>query len=271
MNTELKLYSRSKDDLWTDKWISKNMLSAHLDFSNDAASRNIKVIQKTVTWIRSVIKNKSSILDLGCGPGIYAEEFAKQKYSVVGIDISKRSINYARKSARNKKLNITYLNQSYLTDEIKGMYDNVVCIYCDFGALIPIEQKILLKKIQSVLKDDGYFIFDVFSNGLSSTKKEGRKWNFYNGSNFFSKKSHFVMEETVHFKEKNVWGTRNIVINKNSKSIKEYITWDTYYTKESISKLLEDNGFKVEEIRNDIVEANSFTSNDVMFIKAKKI
>jgi hypothetical protein len=79
------------------------------------------------------------------------------------------------------------------------------------------------------------------------------------------------MEETVHFKEQNVWGTRNIVFNKDGKSLKEYITWDTYYTKESISSLLEENGFKVEETRNDIVEANSFTSNDVMFIKAKKL
>lgn len=271
MNAELKLYSRGKDNLWTDKWISKNMLFAHLDFTNDAASRNIKVIQKTVAWICGVIKARSSILDLGCGPGIYAEEFSEQKYSVVGIDISKRSIDYARKSARNKKLDITYHRQSYLTGEIKGIYDNVVCIYCDFGALIPAEQKLLLRKIHSVLKNDGYLIFDVFSGGLSSTKKEGRKWNFYNGSGFFSRKAHFVMEETVHFKEQNAWGTRNIVINKHGKLIKEYITWDTYYTKESISNLLEANGFRVEEIRNDIVEANAFTSNDVMFIKAKKI
>jgi ubiquinone/menaquinone biosynthesis C-methylase UbiE len=247
------------------------MLSAHLDFTNDAASRNITVIQKTVAWICSVVKARSSILDLGCGPGIYAEEFAKQKCPVVGIDISKRSIKHARKSARNKKLGIIYHHQSYLTDEIKGRYDTAVCIYCDFGALIPAEQKLLLKKINSVLKDDGCFIFDVFSGGLSSTKTEGRKWNFYNGSSFFSRKAHFVMEETVHFKEQNVWGTRNIVFNKDGKSLKEYITWDTYYTKESISSLLEENGFKVEETRNDIVEANSFTSNDVMFIKAKKL
>ena len=64
MNSELRLYSRSKDNLWTDKWISKNMLAAHLDFINDAASRNIKVIQKTISWICSVIKESSSIVQL---------------------------------------------------------------------------------------------------------------------------------------------------------------------------------------------------------------
>ena len=53
-------------------------------------------------------------------------------------------------------------------------------------------------------------------------------------------------------------------------SIKEYTTWDTMYDEDSISALLEKNGFTVQEINTSLISANTFTSEDVLFIKAVK-
>ncbi|HOE08669.1 MAG TPA: class I SAM-dependent methyltransferase [Treponemataceae bacterium] len=145
MNNKLSLYERSKDFLWTDDYISANMLDAHLNPDIDAVSRNRTTILKTVDWIDSVLPKKGSLLDLGCGPGLYAQEFAQKGYTVTGIDISKRSIEYAKKSAQEKKLSITYINGDYINKKIEGKFDAAVCIYCDFGALIPSEQKAFLK------------------------------------------------------------------------------------------------------------------------------
>lgn len=268
MNNELELYKRSKGNIWTDNWISKNMLSAHLDLANDAASRNIKVINKTIDWIRTIIKPDSSILDLGCGPGLYTEILAKNGYTVSGIDISKRSIKFARNSAKKHKLSIYYQNNDYIEKKINGNYDCITCIYCDFGALIPIEQTILLNNIHNSLNANGVFIFDVFTDKLANERKDKKQWTYYKGSSFWSKKPSFVLDETRHFPNEHTWGNRSIVINNMKK---EYISWDTYYTKQQIAELLQNNCFIIEEVKEDLVDQNSFTSNSVMFIKARKI
>ena len=72
INDNLQVYQRSKNFIWTDSYIAKNMLAAHLDLNNDATSRNLKTIKKTIRWIETKIPKKGRVLDLGCGPGLYS-------------------------------------------------------------------------------------------------------------------------------------------------------------------------------------------------------
>ncbi|HOE08668.1 MAG TPA: hypothetical protein PLV89_07295 [Treponemataceae bacterium] len=76
------------------------------------------------------------------------------------------------------------------------------------------------------------------------------------------------MSEVVYFETEQVWGSRNIVSTENG--IKEYTTWDTMYDTDRITGLLEQNGFSVQEVNTALVSANSFTSDNVFFIKAVK-
>lgn len=268
MNNRLSLYERSKDFLWTDEYISRNMLEAHLNPEIDAASRNRNTVLRTVDWIVSVLPKKGSLLDLGCGPGLYAQEFAEKGFIVTGLDISKRSIEYAGKSAQDKNLSINYVCADYINNKIEGKFDAAVCIYCDFGALIPSEQKAFLENVRGALKDEGVLILDVFGYGLSSTKKEFRSWEYNDSPGFLCNTNHFIMSEVVYFEQEKVWGSRNIVSTENS--IKEYTTWDTMYSKDSITELLNHNCFTVQEINTSLVSSNSFTSDDVLFVKAVK-
>ena len=266
---ELKLYQRSEDFIWTDEYISKNMLAAHLSLDNDAASRNIITIEKIVDWIISKVPAKGKILDLGCGPGLYASLLAQKGFSVTGIDISQGSISYAKKKAAEENLQIDYYCADYIKDDISKGYDAVICIYCDFGALTPEEQTILLSKVYSGLSENGIFIFDIFKDGLCENKIESRDWQYSEGGRFWCDNPHFLLEEVKHYPNQKVWGSRTIII-EDGKSPREYITWDQYYTEDSIKEMLSYNGFKVLNINNELVAENEFTSNDVMFIEAKK-
>ena len=94
------------EELWTNEYISKKMLEYHLNESIDAASRNRNFIDKSAKWI---IKNFNlttgvSVVDFGCGPGLYTLRFAKSGAKVTGIDFSKSSLSYAEKEAK-KNLN----------------------------------------------------------------------------------------------------------------------------------------------------------------------
>lgn len=82
------LYMKSEAAFWNEKHISQQMLNAHLDPNFEGASRKADFIVKSAQWIGGKLPpNKyHKLLDLGCGPGLYTERFAKTGYQVTGID-----------------------------------------------------------------------------------------------------------------------------------------------------------------------------------------
>ncbi len=158
-----KLYEKTQYNIWDNDYVSKGMLQAHLDESLDSASRNIKFVNKSVNWISELFPPTKyhNLLDLGCGPGIYTERFYNRGYYVTGIDISKRSIMYAKQSAMKNNMNIDYILNSYIEYEFQKTFDLVTLIYCDYGVLSPQERHTLLKKVYHVLSQQGvsYLMF----------------------------------------------------------------------------------------------------------------
>lgn len=119
------IYTKSMVEFWNDEYISEQMLKAHLDPEFDGASRKSDFIEKSVAWITEQIPpaDYPLLLDIGCGPGIYAEMFTQKGYQVTGVDFSKRSIDYAQQSAFSKKLNISYVYQNYLEMDLSKSFD----------------------------------------------------------------------------------------------------------------------------------------------------
>jgi 2-polyprenyl-3-methyl-5-hydroxy-6-metoxy-1,4-benzoquinol methylase len=261
---ELFPFMRSEHSIWTDEHIAKSLLGAHLDLQHDAASRRMATIKKTAAWIEKTIPEKARILDLGCGPGLYAAILARHGYTVTGVDVSRISIEHAEKTAREKGLPIKYRCMNYLTEAFEGSFQAVLMIYCDFGALIPDEQAVVLRKIRSCLTPDGVFVFDVFGQTLPQAKKEQRNWLFSKCRSFWHAEPHLLLDEVRHFPDASAIGSRNIVITEDA--YREYITWDQYYNDESISRLLEARGFEVIQIMENLIPESDFASNDVKFI-----
>ena len=50
----------------------------------------LEFIEKSVDWISKILPSEHypSVLDIGCGPGLYTERYAKKGYRVVGVDFS---------------------------------------------------------------------------------------------------------------------------------------------------------------------------------------
>lgn len=82
------LFQRSAVNFWDDEHISGYLLEAHLDPDFDGASRKSGTIGKSIQWITSVAPSGQfpALLDVGCGPGIYAQLFTARGYRVTGID-----------------------------------------------------------------------------------------------------------------------------------------------------------------------------------------
>ena len=74
-----------------------------------------------------------------------------------------------------------------------------------------------------------------------------------------------ILEEVKIFKNENAVGNRYFVIDQKNGTKKEFILWNQYYDKASISNFLLKDKFKVKNIKLDLLG-----KNDVMFLVAEK-
>lgn len=250
-----KEYAESSGKFWDDEHISKGMLAAHLNPNWDAASRKHEFIEKSVKWI---IKNanKPKLLDLGCGPGIYAEEFHKAGAKVTGVDFSKRSIEYAKDSVKERDLDIEYFYKNYLELEYENAYDLITLIYCDYGVLSPEARKTLREKVYKALKPRGKFILDVFTPVNNLEKKETNTWIHCEKGGFWKPNEYLYLESTFIYPQ-DITLTQYTIL-ENQDKVEVIRVWDEAFTKDKLIKEFSDNGFKNFEFYDD-VSGKAFT------------
>jgi len=107
-----------------------------------------------------------SILDVGCGGGILAEEFAKTGANVTGIDPSERALQIARDHAVANGLHIRYeRGKAEALPVGDGQWDAVVCADC-LEHVDDLAQ--VIGQIARVLKGGGVFCYDTFNRNLLS-------------------------------------------------------------------------------------------------------
>ena len=99
---------------------------------NGAAMNRIK---DTAAYLRGqgLLGPGTSVVDIGCGPGRFAAEFARTAQRVVGIDISPRTIEYARQFAKEMgRENTEFLTADFQTMDIAAhdMYEAFDLAYC---------------------------------------------------------------------------------------------------------------------------------------------
>jgi len=267
-----KIYEKGAAFMWTDEHISKQLLDVHLNPEIDLASRKKSTIEKTAHWILDTQKEKGklNILDLGCGPGLYTEIFAEKGHSVTGIDISKNSIEYARKSAEDKKLEITYLNINYLEADLESdNYDLVVMIFTDFGVLSPTERERLLKTIYRVLKKGGTFIFDVLKDREIALKTSPKTWEVSNNG-FWKESPYLALSESFLYQEEKVILFQHIIID-TEENIETYRFWTHFFSQNDVSKMLDTHNFVDISFREDILpEGDMWNGDNVIFAMASK-
>lgn len=130
---------------WDDPDFSRRMLAEHLSQEHDLTSRKQNMIRKQVQWIHEHICNSTpaKLLDIGCGPGLYIEQFATLDYDCRGIDFSHASIEYSKSQLGNKA---KLINGDIRSVDFGGGYGLVMMIYGEFNVFSPSECRKILKK-----------------------------------------------------------------------------------------------------------------------------
>ena len=252
--TRPRLYEKSSAPFWDDPHISRGMLQAHLNPDLESATRTLAFVQKSVDWISDTVPAAEypRLLDLGCGPGIYAEMFDDAGYRVTGIDLSKRSIEYARQSAKEKGKDISYECGSYLTMEFREEFDVATLIYCDFGVLSTQQRAVLLGKIHRALRPGGRLLFDVFTPRQYDGQKECTDW-VYEASGFWSPEPYLCLNALYRYEAESTFLRQHIVVTDDA--VNCYNVWEHTFTKEELARDLAVAGFEVGGFYDDIAGA----------------
>ena len=123
------------------------------------------------------VKTGDKILDLGCGAGRHAVEFASRGYNVIGIDISPWLLGVAQTRAAEAGVEVTFL-QGNLADLHKLIgkepaFEGAISI-CEAGLGVLGNWRkdlMFLKAVGAVLEPRGKFVLTTY-NGL----RRYRKW-----------------------------------------------------------------------------------------------
>ncbi len=259
------LYARTARAFWDDEHISAQMLKAHLAPDVEAASRRHEFIERSARWIAQLLppERYPALTDFGCGPGLYAERFARAGYRVTGIDCSRRSIDYARRSAAAQQLDIKYICADYLRLDEPAHCDAATLIYCDYGALIPAERIALLHTIHRCLRPGGRLLLDAFTPAAFARFQPRQSWQYCPDGGFWSAQGYVALERFAAYGSSATLDQYAILTGD---SIAEYYIWNTYFTPEALRAEAVQAGFELVGTWSDVAGAPQDERSDTVAV-----
>ncbi len=257
-------------DLWTDKHTSKQMIQNHLNDNVELSSRNSRFIDKSVEWIASrfSIDSESTVVDFGCGPGLYTTRLARLDSRVTGIDFSKRSIQYARESAENERLSIDYVNQNYLEYATNERFHLAMMIYCDFCALSPKQREEMLNRFHTVLEPGGRLLLDVHSLKAFEKREELATYEFNQLNRFWSPDDYYGFLNILKYEDDKVMLDKYTIIEESR--TRTVYNWLQYFSPEMIEAEFSRCGFTIVELFSDVCGNRLDSNSEELAIVAKK-
>jgi len=228
---------------WDDPDFSRRMLREHLSQEHDAASRRFETINRHVDWIhRRVLSSVSScILDLGCGPGLYASRLANLGHSCHGVDFSPASVEYAVEYAPE---GCTYTLGDLRITEFGMGYDLAVFIFGEINAFRIHDAKLILQKAHAALKPSGQLLLEVSTfDSIRSIGSQPATW-YTEESGLFSDRPHLVLHEAFWDEGQSVATERWYMVEAATGAVSHFAASLQAYTDEQYCSLLEEVGFR---------------------------
>lgn len=120
-------------------------------------------IKRKIDFVLKHCKENQKVVDVGCGLGTLAFELARKKIKVEAIDISKNSLNYARKIAKKslnkKQFELIEFKALEINHYLKNIKDESIDRFIFFRTLHHLPKPYnLFKKIKKKLKKNGRIV-----------------------------------------------------------------------------------------------------------------
>ncbi len=248
---------------WHEPGFSARMLQEHLSQSHDAASRRFELIDQHADWIHSRLLNSAParVLDLGCGPGLYATRLATLGHTVHGIDFSPASIQYARSQAADERLSCEFTLADIRAAEFGTGYDLAMFIYGELNVFTQADARAILNKTYAALAPRGRLLLEVSTYEGVRTIGTGAPTWWTADSGLFWEKPHLGLSESVWMPEQQVAVERWFIADAESGEIRRFGATTQAYADDDYRSLLSASGFAAIEIHpalGGVAEGSAF-------------
>jgi len=202
-------------------------------------------------FLRMFIKNKGTVLDLGCGTGEFIWRFLRDEFSVVGVDLSEKMLEISEKKLLKKNLvhnyklvkeNIVHYDNVSKNNEIQQV-DYIICNF-DTVNYLKNEKEFLkfIEKCNQNLKKDGYLIFDAVTEDIFEEIFENDVF-LDEEPEYTSIWRHEQLSERKHLVEIDLF----IRENESDNLFRKYneVQYKFIYEPEWIVETVQNNGFEV--------------------------
>ena len=187
--TSNEIYSQIDNALYNQQaniWWDENQVLHLLKSSVNPA--RVGYFKRLLNEVLHLDPHDIPALDVGCGGGILAEEFAAMGFHVAGIDPSEQSLATATQHAQAMGLTIDY-HQG--TGESIPYADNTfpVAYCCDVLEHVRDLPKVI-REIYRVTKPGGYFFFDTLNRTFISKLVAIKIWQEWKSTAFMPPRLH---------------------------------------------------------------------------------
>lgn len=194
-------------------------------------------------WLlKSVSPLPCRLLDLACGTGSAAVDYARLGADVTAADINKKFVEISKRRFQKEKVKVQAVQADMRNFKFAKTFDIVTCNYDSLNHLsAKRELKQVLKSVSNALKPGGHFFFDVFTpfahehlwphwHGISAQEN----WNlFYQGS--FDSKTRRGHLKAIYFLR-----NRTGLFAREIEDL-----WEISWSPQEIIEALRETGFRI--------------------------
>ena len=151
-------------ETWIDRYSTSYAENPLVEVPWFTGAPGIKVVESV---INGTIARNTSIVDMGCGPGVDSVFLAKCGGSVTGIDVSPDARAKARAHAEWAGVAVTFVQASILETGLPSASADVVSDSFTFHNVSDQNRELYATEIHRILRPGGRFLVSAFSDRMS--------------------------------------------------------------------------------------------------------
>ena len=236
---------------WDEPEFSARMLREHLTQDHGAASRKSEEISLQIDWLwRNLgLESGHHLLDVTCGPGLYATEFAERGLTVTGTDFGPAAVAYARQLAIDKGVDaqVEIIETDVRTwDYPAENYDHAILLYGQMAVMTKEEAQTVLSGICQSLKPGGRLVVELLNQ--DKVDRKDSTWWYTDENRLWGDAPFMLLGERKWYADEKTSMERYYTVHLETGQLDEVVLCDQTYSSSEMAKMLTNAGFSQVKI-----------------------
>lgn len=235
---------------WNDPEFSRCMLREHLDESHGAASRVRAERERQLDWLwnRLELQPGARLLDLTCGPGLYAVPLAQRGVAVTGVDFSPAAIVHARQLAAGAGVTTTchFVEADVRDYAPPSGFDAALCLYGQLAVFPRESARKLLQKAAAALRPGGRLVVELLEQ--ERVDKKNSNWWYTGDSALWGDAPFLSLGERFWYEDEKLSCERYYTLHLETGELDEIVLCDQTYAVDEMVGVMQDAGFAAVDV-----------------------